>query len=558
LYQKSDGANYSTVKEDNKLVRVEIFAGYVKVCNLLKAIERSLRHQSLGSFISMDRSYYVIPRSTSKVPVGRARTVEVEEERPLLTKPSPTNSGGRFDLHASMASLLEDIGVKDATDRRDTYDPVYPAELDFDEDMLATSSDKEIAWSIVSLTSLASSVTDLSKASGYSPVQIATAIRELLSTFRDDEVLHPLYTTAIHGAVGPREFVEVFRRLLKVFADRLKGRAQHRLDFLAAQIVAFKSQDISDEILAIYRLGKAPELDPEEEEFTVANHADQDSSDEDEQGETKVDRPIFEDTMNIRESVVRSKAFKLLRTDLQHFISSKRQSKKPSSEREDKTQLDERMKQIYKSIIRQIGAHTQPTRPSIENDCSDSIRHDRALLELHLHALEHLGEDQFVIEYADLLRHYFSNAIATLDSKVDDSTRGDTDDQLITIASAIVLHLEIADANALCWRDQSSGTNAFFLGEDLESLEPLDLISTKLAVSTLRRPLRQLLSQIPRSAMNLSDRNDTSWVNTTKAFIEDYTMAEWDWWPLAPRVPGVAPGECRLQWKVRFRLFIKA
>jgi len=567
LYQKSDGANYSTVKEDNKLVRVEISAGYVKVCDLLKAIERSLRHQSLGSFISMDISYYVIPKSTLKVPAGRARTVEVEEERPLLTKPSRTNSGESFGLHASMASLLEDIGVKDATDRRDTYDPVYPAELDFDEDMLVTSSDKEIAWSIVSLTSLASSVTYLSKASGYSPVQIATAIRELLSTFRDDEVLHPLYTTAIHGAVGPREFVEVFRRLLKIFADRLKGRAQHRLDFLAAQIVAFKSQEISDEILAIYRLGKAPELDPEEEEFTVANHDDQDSSDEDEQGETKVDRPIFEDTMNIRESVVRSKAFKLLRKDLQHFISSKRQSKKPSSERENKTQLDELVNQIYKSIILRIGAHTRSTQPDFENECSDSIRYDRALLELHLHALDILGEDQFVIEYVDLLRHYVNNANPTVDDKVAGSTNVDIDDHLITIASAIVLHLEIADANASCWKDQSSGTKAnmsFFVDlvsevrEDLDSPAPIDLISTQLAVSFLRRPLRQLLSQIPKGKMELSSRNETSLINMTKAFIEDYTMVEWDWWPLASRIPDVAPGECRLQWKVRVRFFLRA
>lgn len=38
-------------------------------------------------------------------------------------------------------------------------------------------------------------------------------------------------------------------------------------------------------------------------------------------------------------------------------------------------------------------------------------------------------------------------------------------------------------------------------------------------------------------------------MNKTKAFIEDYTAFEWDWWPLTSRIPDLPPGRLRLQWK---------
>lgn len=56
--------------------------------------------------------------------------------------------------------------------------------------------------------------------------------------------------------------------------------------------------------------------------------------------------------------------------------------------------------------------------------------------------------------------------------------------------------------------------------------------------------------------MELSRVNDMSFVNRTKAFLEDYTMAEWDWWPLTSRLPDVAHNERRLEWKVRFLFFM--
>lgn len=53
-YKKSNGQIYSTAKEDDKLIRVELPAGYDQVRGLLKAIERSLRHRSRNPFVSMN------------------------------------------------------------------------------------------------------------------------------------------------------------------------------------------------------------------------------------------------------------------------------------------------------------------------------------------------------------------------------------------------------------------------------------------------------------------------------------------------------------------------
>ena len=256
LYQKSDGTTYSTVEEDDKLVRVEIPAGYVEVCSLLKAVERSIRHRSRKPFVPMDRSYYVAPGTASTGPTARAKGMEVEV-LPMLRKRSRPRSTEIVDWPQSekavpkdvvlqssssmLASIDTDVETQDSVDEKgttthsNTYDPGFSVELDHDDDVSVTSSDEGSVFSIVSL---ASSATDLSKGSGYSPVQIATATRELVSIFRDDEFLHPLYTNAINGVIGPRKLVKAFRRMLSTFVDRLKDEAQDRLDFLAARLVA--------------------------------------------------------------------------------------------------------------------------------------------------------------------------------------------------------------------------------------------------------------------------------------------------------------------------------
>jgi len=599
LYQKEDGAIYSTAAEDDKLVRVEIPAGYVEVCSVLRAMHRSNRHRSRKSFVSMDKSHYVAPQTPPAGAVRGETTIRVSrghisdaygrDSRKIADWPSKTSQGPpiltshSLEGTAETISLLDDVHDADsdadsrsspspdaetqdrllapeATTNMDPWDPGYFINPDHDDNVSVTSSNEGPVFSVASL---ASSATDLSKGSGYSAVQIATATRELLSIFRDDNILQPLYTTAIHGIVGPRKFANTFRRLLKAFADRLKDEAQDRLDFLAARLVALKAREISEAMLERYQLGKAPELDvPEggESAFTLPD----DSSDEDEHEETNVDETIFEELTNIREFLIQSAAFKLLQADLQNYLSSKRQPKKPSIERQADLDPEEKTNGINgpQKPDSRTDAHARSTESAIENDCFEMLRHDRPLLELYLYAFRILGIDRFVDDFSDLLRHHYSNDHAPLDREVDGSIEGSIDEQLITtwqpIASAIALRLE---ANLAFEKDDKCGTEtdtSFLLellsreGDDLKCPAPYDKLNRDLALLICRDPLRQLLSSVPKRAIDLSERNDTSLSNKTKAFLEDYTMAEWDWWPLAPRVPDIAYGECRLHWKVRF------
>lgn len=83
LYNR-DGETYSTVEENNKLVHVEIPAGFTQVRDLLRAIERSLRHRSRTPFVSMDRTYYVAAR----VP-ARTHSVKIEQGPKTKTKSRP-------------------------------------------------------------------------------------------------------------------------------------------------------------------------------------------------------------------------------------------------------------------------------------------------------------------------------------------------------------------------------------------------------------------------------------------------------------------------------------
>ena len=96
IYNKSDGNTYSTIEEDSKPVRVEIPSGYVEVSSLLKAIERSLRHRSRRSFVSMDRNYYVAPRAPASPP-KRSNSVKVSQEPKSKTKSSRPRSGEIVD-----------------------------------------------------------------------------------------------------------------------------------------------------------------------------------------------------------------------------------------------------------------------------------------------------------------------------------------------------------------------------------------------------------------------------------------------------------------------------
>jgi tetratricopeptide (TPR) repeat protein len=61
----------------------------------------------------------------------------------------------------------------------------------------------------------------------------------------------------------------------------------------------------------------------------------------------------------------------------------------------------------------------------------------------------------------------------------------------------------------------------------------------------LPESLRDIVSS---TSVELSNEEDESMVNYMKALVEDYTMLDWNWWPLESRMRPLNPDESRLIW----------
>jgi hypothetical protein len=91
----------------------------------------------------------------------------------------------------------------------------------------------------------------------------------------------------------------------------------------------------------------------------------------------------------------------------------------------------------------------------------------------------------------------------------------------------------------------STLTEAYdFLRRDVVCLE------RDLRLLLLPSSLRDLLVTVPKDDIRILRDNNVSFVNQIKAFIEDHTQIEWDWWPLRPRSHSLSEGRQRLEWKV--------
>ncbi|USP77053.1 hypothetical protein yc1106_04327 [Curvularia clavata] len=75
----------------------------------------------------------------------------------------------------------------------------------------------------------------------------------------------------------------------------------------------------------------------------------------------------------------------------------------------------------------------------------------------------------------------------------------------------------------------------------LQNATPLGSLILQLRLLALPSSLREILESTPKHRIRFSNENDMSLVNQCKAFIETYTMSQWDWWPLRPRVTGLTP-----------------
>lgn len=82
---------------------------------------------------------------------------------------------------------------------------------------------------------------------------------------------------------------------------------------------------------------------------------------------------------------------------------------------------------------------------------------------------------------------------------------------------------------------------------------PFQTLVLQLRLLGLPTSLREIIETSPKRSIKISAKNDSSFMNRIKGIVETYTVTQWDWWPLAPRVPDVAPDRLRLEWQVSKR-----
>ncbi|KAF2733226.1 hypothetical protein EJ04DRAFT_553481 [Polyplosphaeria fusca] len=77
----------------------------------------------------------------------------------------------------------------------------------------------------------------------------------------------------------------------------------------------------------------------------------------------------------------------------------------------------------------------------------------------------------------------------------------------------------------------------------------------ELSLLVLPSSIREVMETVPKEDIHVSSENDASLVNRIKAFVEDNTSIEWDWWPLRPRVPNLQSDVQRLEWEISGHVF---
>jgi hypothetical protein len=178
------------------------------------------------------------------------------------------------------------------------------------------SSVPSYAASVFTVESLASSASALSNRGDYSAQQIATATRELVNIVSEDDLLVPLYQSAIDNPdIGPDRLQRNLRRLFKAYADNLEEEGEGRIEFLASRLVANKAQ-----YLAKYIVEKFQPRSLEQQADRCEEHDD--SSDNEDKVNTVSDH-MFDDLRVFGDFLVGSAAFSTLRAQIQSFVMPK-------------------------------------------------------------------------------------------------------------------------------------------------------------------------------------------------------------------------------------------
>jgi len=213
-------------------------------------------------------------------------------------------------------------------------------------------------FSIASWTSLTSAITDLSRDTGYSAAHIENATSNLLSMLEVDEVLTPLYVAAIQDAsIGPQRFENNFRRLLKLYAGRLKEEAHDSLEYLAAGLVLSKARTLAEAIVEKYRNQPSPQ-DAGKDSVMKDTVRQPEELSEDEEDVTSYEG-VLEDLAKVRKFWSGSDAFLTLRAELTRFVGNTEKSTAESqpvllgqADITQKSQTPERAQWFFAALLR--------------------------------------------------------------------------------------------------------------------------------------------------------------------------------------------------------------
>jgi hypothetical protein len=188
---------------------------------------------------------------------------------------------------------------------------------DYDGGSSGPSSYAASVASVFSVVSLASSASDISRGSGYSAAQVATATKVLLSIFYEDETLLSLYKSAVKSQnIGPERLQRNLRRLFRAYAGLLESEATERLEYLASRLVLMKSAFLAESIVEKLQARPVGAQSPRGER----NEESSDEEDENDTSSRAVNEEAFEDLDTFHEFLVESEAFKTFRDRLQAFI----------------------------------------------------------------------------------------------------------------------------------------------------------------------------------------------------------------------------------------------
>ncbi|KAF2275962.1 uncharacterized protein EI97DRAFT_61766 [Westerdykella ornata] len=282
-----------------------------------RSVFESIARQVTGIFASSSPS---LAELATQVVHQEVHGALLHEKETFLPEHQERNETPEFD--SGRQTPLRGLGLIHAKDNDDAVQvgPSYPERTLTHSDDEADSIFSSYADSIFSIQSLETSATALSKASGYSTTQIATATRELVVIFHTDPMLVPLYRSALDNpSIGAERLQRNLRRLFKCYAKSLEEEAGDMLEHLASKLVSTKARYLAQSIVEKFnRADRLPNVSPT---VVAVESSDDDDEDEDEErGRQPVNEDAFDDLVLFRDFLTTSRAFHTLRCQIANFV----------------------------------------------------------------------------------------------------------------------------------------------------------------------------------------------------------------------------------------------